>query len=416
MAQHARAPGVMLTSRLSRLGLSPRSFRVVSAYYLSYVALGTVSPALGPALPFLAERVGISLDVASGLFSAKALGFMVGSFFTGRVLERLPAHGVIQVALLVTALSMLALSLTPIFGFLLIVLFVAGFATAWLDVGSNILIGWQLQEKVAPFLTGLHFIWGVGALITPLVIVQLQARTGALLAPFAVIAVFVAAHALLYVRLPSPSPRQTAQIQAAPLPLSPLIVFMVMLFLAGTMEMAIGGFVFSYLLRMDLSTAQVAGGVTSTFYTAITCTRLATAFLLLRFSGQTVLQVTLGLVVGAAVAVLLLPLSLPVVWIAVLVCGIGEATLFPLALALAPQYLPAAGRATSLMFVGASVGALTMPLVIGYFFETAAVGPQVVWYYTLAGATLYALCLFLLRVTPRVTEFAVSTPQAAGGN
>ncbi len=406
----------MRTPLSSRLGLSARSFRVVSAYYLSYIALGTVSPALGPALPFLAERTGVSLDIASGMFSAKALGFLLGSFVTGRALERLPAHGVIQAALLVMALSMLALSLAPAFVFLLIILFVAGFFTAWLDVGSNILIGWQLKEKVAPFLTGLHFIWGCGALITPLVIVQLQLRTGTLLAPFAVIAVFVSAHALLYVRLPSPPPLQTAKVQAAPLPLRPLLVFMAMLFLAGTMEMAIGGFVFTYLLRTDLSTEQVAGGVTSTFYTAITCTRLVTAFLLLRFSGQTVLQVALGLVIGTAVAVLLLPPSLPVIWVAVLLCGIGEATLFPLALSLAPQYLSAAGRATSLMFVGASIGALTMPLVIGRLFETASIGPQVVWHYTLAGATLYALCLLILRVTPRVMGFAVPTPQGASSH
>ena len=386
----------MRTPLLSRLGLSTRSFRVVSAYYLSYIALGTVSPALGPALPFLAERTGVSLDIASGMFSAKALGFLLGSFVTGRALERLPAHGVIQAALLVMALSMLALSLAPAFVFLLIILFVGGFFTAWLDVGSNILIVWQLKEKVAPFLTGLHFIWGFGALITPLVIVQLQLRTGTLLAPFAVIAVFVSANALLYVRLPSPPPVQTAKVQATPLPLRPLLIFMAMLFLAGTMEMAIGGFVFTYLLRTDLSTEQVAGGVTSTFYTAITCTRLVAAFLLLRFTGQAVLRVALGLVIGTAVTVLLLPPSLPVIWVAVLLCGIGEATLFPLSLSLAPQYLPAAGRATSLMFVGASIGALTMPLVIGRLFETASIGPQVVWYYTLAGATLYALCLLML--------------------
>ncbi len=406
----------MLTPLRSRLGLSARSFRVVAAYYLSYIALGTVSPTLGPVLPFLTERTGVSLDVASGLFSAKALGFMLGAFVAGRALERLPAHGVMQAALLIMALSMLALALTPTFGLLLLILCVSGFFTAWLDVGSNILIGWQLKEKVAPFLTGLHFIWGVGALLTPLVIVQLQLHTGTLLAPLAVIAVFVSAHALLYVHLPSPAPRQTATVQAAPLSLRPLLVFMTMLFLAGTMEMAIGGFIFTYLLRMDLSTAQVAGGVTSTFYTAITCTRLVTAFLLLRFSGQTVLMVALGLVIGTAATVLLLPPALPVIWIAVLVCGMGEATLFPLALSLAPQYLSAAGRATSLMFVGASIGALTMPLVIGRLFETAPVGPQVVWYYTLAGATLYAGCLLILRVTPRVMGFAVPAPQGASSH
>ena len=406
----------MLTSLVSRLGLPTKSLRVVTTYYLSYIALGTVTPALGPSLPFLAERAGVSLDVASILFSAKALGFMLGSFVVGRTLERLPSHGVIQAALLVMALSMLSLSLAPAFIFMFIVLLVGGFFTAWLDVGSNILIVWQLKEKVPPFLTGLHFIWGFGALASPLIIVQLQLRTGSLLAPFAVIALIVSASALLYIRLPSPPPTLTAKEQAGPLPRTALIALMAMLFLAGTMENAIGGFIFSYLLRTGLASEQVAGGVTSTYYVAVTCTRLAAAFLLLRFSSQRVLVIALSLIASTVLAVLLLPPTLTLVWIAVFICGIGEASLFPLTLSVAPQYLPASGRSTSLIFVGASVGFLTMPPLIGRLFESAAVGPQIIWYYTLAGASLYALCLLILRFMPRVMDFAVPAPQAAGSN
>ncbi len=407
---------MMSTSMASRLGLSPQSFRVVISYYLSYIALGTVTPALGPALPFLAERTGVTLDVASSLFSATALGYMLGSYVTGRVLERLPSHGVIQAALLVMALSIVSLSVAPAFIFLLLILLVTGFFTAWLDVGSNILIVWQLKEKVPPFLTGLHFIWGLGALCTPLIIVQLQLRTGTLLAPFAVIAAIVSASALLYVKLPSPSPAKPAKEQSGPIPRKSLIPLMTMLFLAGTMENAIGGFIFSYLLRTGLSTEQVAGGITSTYYVAITCTRLAVVLVLVKFSSQKVLVVALSLIAGTVIGVLLLPPTLTIVWIAVLLCGIGEASLFPLTLSVAPQYLPLSGRSTSLIFAGASIGFLTMPMLIGRLFESAAVGPQIVWYYTLAGAFLYALCLLFLRFRPRVVEFAVPAPQAAGSN
>ncbi len=388
---------------LSWPDLAPSSLRVVVTYYIAYIALGTVSPSLGTALPFLAERTGVTLDIASGMFSARALGFMLGSFVTGRVLERLPAHGVIQVALLLMALATLGLALAPKFILLLLLLVVLGFFTAWLDVGSNILIVWQLREKVTPFLTGLHFIWGTGALLAPLIIVHLQLRTGTLLAPFAVIALFVAACILLYIRLPSPSPVVTTEENRSPLPRIPLVTLMAMLFLAGTLEMAMGGFIFSYLLTTDLGTRQLAGGVTSSFFAAITCTRLLAVFLLMRYSGQRVLLAALTLVIGAALAVLWLPGSLPLIWVAVLCCGIGEAALFPLTLALTPHYVSAVGRATSLMFVAVSLGALTMPLLIGRLFETVTVGPQVIWYYTLAGALLYTGCLLVLHIHTRST-------------
>lgn len=397
----------------ARLGLSPQSFRVVSSYYISYIALGLVSPTLGTALPFLIERTGVSLDVASGLFSARALGFMLGSFVTGRAMERLPSHGVIQAALVALALAMLTLAVAPEFILLVAILFLTGFYASWLDVGSNILIGWQLRKRVAPFLTGLHFIWGFGALAAPLIIVQLHSRTGSLLAPMAGIAAIVSACGLLYVRLPSPTPIKTTRALGTHLPKIPLAMFMAMLFLAGTMEMSIGGFIFTYLLRTGLSTEQVAGGITSTFYAAITGTRLLAAFLLLRFSSQTVMKFSLGLVFATAIAVLALPPSQTAIWIAVLILGIGEATLFPLALALAPQYLHSAGRATSLMFVGTSIGSLTMPLLIGNLFESAAVGPQVIWYYTLSGATAYGLCLIVLHFWSQNREAVVPVPASS---
>lgn len=402
----------MMHRLLARLDLSAQSFRVVSTYYISYIALGTVTPSLGTALPFLAERTGVSLDIASSMFSARALGFMLGSFVIGRVLERLPAHGVIQAALLLMAFTVLGLAVAPAFILMLLLLVATGFFTAWMDVGTNILIVWQLRAKVTPFLTGMHFIWGIGALLTPLIIVHLQLRTGALLAPFALIALFVAACVLLYVRMPSPAPVATADDNRYPLPRVPLITLMVMLFLAGTLELAMGGFIFSYLLTTELSTKQIAGGVTSSFFAAITCTRLLAVFLLMRYSSHRVLMAALTLITGAVMAVLWLPVSLTVIWVAVLFCGIGEAVLFPLTLALTPHYVPAVGRATSLMFVGVSLGSLTMPLLIGHLFETVTVGPQVIWYYTLVGALLYTGCLLVLHFHARSAGSAVPVTQA----
>ncbi len=398
----------MYTQLRARLGLSGSSFRVVATYYLSYIALGTVTPSLGTALPFLAERAGVTLDIASTLFSVRALGFLLGSYVTGRLLERLPAHGVIQASLLALAVVVLFLAVVPQFAWLLLILLLIGFFGAWLDVGSNILIVWQLKHRVSPFLTGLHCIWGVGALITPLIIVQLQSRTGTLVAPFAVIALIVSASALLYIRLPSPSSVQTTTNQRAPLPKVPLVTLMAMLFLAGTLEMAMSGYIVSYLLTTELSTPQVAGGVASTFYIAITCTRLVAVFLLMRFPNQTVVILALVLVTGAATIVLLLPGSLLVVWGAVICCGIGEASLFPLTLALAPQYMTAVSRATSFMFVGVSLGSLTIPLLIGHLFANSPVGPQVIWYYTLGGALLYTGCLLILRCTPQLAQSTAS--------
>jgi hypothetical protein len=59
---------------LARLGLTPYSFRVTTTYYWSFAALGLSQIALGPALPFLADQLQVSLAQASLLVTGRAVG------------------------------------------------------------------------------------------------------------------------------------------------------------------------------------------------------------------------------------------------------------------------------------------------------------------------------------------------------
>ena len=60
---------------LARLGLTPYAFRATTAYYWSFTALGVSQIALGPALPFLADQMQVSLAQVSLLATARAAGF-----------------------------------------------------------------------------------------------------------------------------------------------------------------------------------------------------------------------------------------------------------------------------------------------------------------------------------------------------
>ena len=385
---------------LSRLRLTPQTFRVVASYYVTFISLGFVSTFLGPALPFLAAKVQVDLATASNMLAVKAMGFMAGSFIAGRAMDRLRPHGVIQGGLILTALATMAVPVASRFWVLVAVMFLAGIFVGTVDVGGNILIVWAVKKRVAPFLTGLHFIWGVGALATPLIIVYLHQLTGGLLAPFLVLGGLIMACALLYVRLPSPQPAQTGRQSRSRLARMPLVTLAVLLFLAGTIEVSIALWIFTYVLNLQMGSEQVAGWINSSFFAAISASRLASAFILARVSSQVVIAAALALVVAACLGVLLFPASLAVLWIGVVGCGLGVAVLFPLTLSTAPLYLPAEGRVTSWMFGGASLGFITIPWLIGRFFETA--GPFVIWHFTAIGALLGAVCLIVLHYTPRI--------------
>lgn len=350
------------------------------------------------------------------MFSFKAIGFGIGSFLAGRLIEKVSAHGMLQVGLGITALTILAVPFSPHFAIVLALLLVAGAFAGAADVGCNILIVWQMKDKVGPYMSGLHFIWGLGALLSPLIIVQLHQLTGELYASFAVIAAMLAFCTVLYLRLPSPPPIHVRQATKAPLALRPLAALMTLMFLAGVMELGMSSFIFTYIYEGGLGDAQQAGWVNSSFYAALTATRLILAFLLLRFSSQAMLGWGLGLVIISCVMVLALPKDLSLVWIGVVFCGMGQSAMFPLTLSMAPQYLPAEGRVTAFMFGGASVGFIFVPWIIGRLFESSFPGPEVIWYAVLGGAMLFAMMLLILVLTPKYGQNALPSPQPAGSN
>ena len=66
--------------------------------------------------------------------------------------------------------------------------------------------------------------------------------------------------------------------------------------------------------------------------------------------------------------------SAPLIWLATLLFGASVATLFPLTLSFAGEVVTVTGQFTSLMFVGASLGGMLIPWLIGQFFESTGPG------------------------------------------
>ena len=384
---------------LARLGLTPYAFRATTAYYWSFTALGLSQIALGPALPFLADQMQVALAQASLLVTARAAGFLVGSFLAGRLADRGRPHGMLQACAAAAAALTLALPHVPLFWWLAGLLIAVGLLEGTLDIGFNVLIVWLFRNRVAPYMTGLHFVWGIGALLAPLVIVFFHDLTGDLAASYAVIALALLSISLAYVRLPSPEP--VRQRHEARYPLSPWPMFLLsaMLFMAAALQLSVSTWLLAYILELDLTDEVTGGLINSEFFLGIIVTRLASVPLLRRVSIARLLAVSLLFVTLGCLAVLAFPQSLPVLHTAMIVIGAGFANLFPGALNLAPRYLPAEGRVTSYMYIGSGAAFFVTPWITGQMFDL--VGPNVIWSFALGGTAVLMLLLVLLVRVPR---------------
>jgi fucose permease len=297
---------------------------------------------------------------------------MVGALWGGRVFDRRLGHPIMLGSLLVTALFTAMVPIPTQLTVLILVMLCLGGSQAFLDVGGNTLLVWLHREKVSPFMNGLHLFWGVGSMLSPILIAQAILITGNFAWGFWIIAALLLPVAWLFKGIPSPTaphkePGSEPQ-KATDWPLVILFLLFFTTFVAS--EGSYGGWIYSYAIATKIALPATAAVMTSVYWGALTLSRLASIPLAFRFRPRTLLIADMvGCLVGLSLAVVGGD-SPAMIWLATVVLGLSVASFFPVSLSFASETITITGQFTSLMFVGASLGGMLLPWLIGQFFET----------------------------------------------
>jgi FHS family Na+ dependent glucose MFS transporter 1 len=366
------------------------------AYYAAYVALGLSISAMGPTLPGLADQTASSLSQISIIFTANSFGYIFGSLLGGRLFDRRPGHPVLAVTLFSIALMLFAMPLLPARWLLIVVFLLLGAAMGVLDVGGNTLIVWLFGHQVGPYMNALHLSFGVGAFLSPMIIDRMVILSGGIRWAYWLLALLVAPVAVWVLRVPSPAHPQGEDHTAAGSAagrgyLWLTILIAALMFMHVGAELSYGGWVFSYAVALRLGPETTARLLNSVFWGALTLGRLVAIPLAVRLRPSTMLLLDL---IGAALSLavmIVFPGWTPGVWIGTFGFGFSIASLFATCMNFAENRMPITGRVTAIMLVGANLGSMSLPWIIGQFFES--VGPRSM-VYAIGINILLALALF----------------------
>jgi MFS transporter, FHS family, Na+ dependent glucose transporter 1 len=349
---------------------------ITAIYYAVFIGLGMVAASLGPTLPGLAEQTGVQLKQASWLFSASSLGYLLGALAVGKLYDRRVGHPVMALALVLAAALIALVPTIPQIVLLVMVMLLLGSAQAGIDVGGNTLLVWLHREKVPPFMNGLHLFWGVGSIMAPILIAQVILLTGGFAWGYWLIAILLVPAAVLVWRAASPHAEHHEEGAAPQKPVNwPLVLLFGLFFMTFVgAEGSYGGWIYSYAIATGIAAPEVAAYMTSVYWGALTLARLAAIPLSMRFRPRTLIIADLtGGVIALSMAVLGSG-NPAIIWPATILFGASVATLFPLSMSFAGEVVTVTGQFTSLMFVGASLGGMLIPWLIGQLFESAGPG------------------------------------------
>lgn len=316
---------------------------------LAFVLMGGVQALYGPSLPGLSQLFGVPISTAGLVISAHGLGTLAGVLGTVPLARHPLARYRTGVAVALLAVGALTVGLT----------------TAWpvallgaLTAGLNSLFAVGFGKRGAAMVNLLNALFGIGAILGPLLIGRASGHSGW---PFLVVALGAGLLAPFAFSLDDRVPEPAAAQQAPGDRRTGLLVgFLVLLALGVGIEASSSGWNATYLVALG-QTPAAAAGFASLFYLVFTVARLAAVPLSLRLPSSTLVGAALLL---AAVLLLLaqVPAAAPYVLVTL---GGAVALLFPNTFTWLARTLPGTRGGTALVIAGALLGGALFPALVG---------------------------------------------------
>lgn len=297
----------------------------------------------GPSLLALSRQTGAALSHIGFIFTVRAVMYLLGTF-GGLLFERFDPHRLLGAALLIALVGTLCVPLTTDIYALAATMGCQGLVMGFLDTGVNTLIFIvHAGKRVEPYMQALHFSFGLGAFISPIIVgAVLEAYAGTVKVAFVALGLVGAPFLLLLLHFPSPGrpdscafyevdevlpPTRKDGVEsvddasaagavasvaaAAPTSLFALarrdqvVVALVasILFAAVGIEVASGSFIPTFAVKTPAIAFDEFGGSTlvATYWGAFTAARFAAIFLSIRFTPPQLLGACIA---GLAAAVL----------------------------------------------------------------------------------------------------------------
>ncbi len=371
-----------MASSMSQNLAMPRGLQKTTiGYFVAFVALGLAYASLGPTLTDLATKVGVDLRQISYALTARGFGYLLGSAVGGRLYDRVRGHPVISGVLVIIAGLLVVIPLSQVLWLLVVLLFLLGMAQGTLDVGGNTLLVWVHGDAVDPYMNAMHFFFGVGAFIAPIIVAQSVLWAGRFEPAYWVLAALMVPVAIWMLRLPSPSAEahlegtsEDGVVRGTRKDVRLVGLLALFFFLYVGAEGSYGSWIAAYAESTGLGGAATAAYLASAFWGALTVGRLLSIPLAARYSPR---QVLFGDLVGCLVStavLMIFPDGAWAAWVGTFGAGLFMASIFPTCLSLAERHLAITGRITSFFFIGGSLGGMVIPYVIGQLFERTGPG------------------------------------------
>jgi len=345
---------------------------------LTYIATGMLGALPAASLIRLASNTHVSLEVAGGMFTISAFGDLLGAVLSGFLMRYIKPKYLLMLGLIFVGSGSTTISLTSSFPVLLIGQMLKGLGFGFIDISLNTMATMAFQDTLSEDLNNIHGLFGLGALLGPLILAfGLQFFNSLPLAYF--VGAGVAAITILLVlgqQVPE-LPRRAKNVQqkrAAHRELQNVLrqgllwLMVLQLSIFSAAEIGFGSWIVTAVSQSAAISLALTAPVATAFFIGLTAGRLFGAQLLRRgWIDETHLFYT-ALLGGTfcSVIVAIFPGQVLVSYVASALVGCFYGPLFPSIMAITSRrFVHAIGPVSSILIISTDATSMIVPAAMG---------------------------------------------------
>ena len=358
---------------------------------------------IGPSLISLSQQMEGDLTDVGLLLLLLPVGFLIGLYICRFFLSHNLIHWLIVAATILHGLTLMGIIISSSFFSLIVLFMVLALGKGILNVACNVMLIRLYKENTAPYMNALHFLFGVGMILSPLLVgldIQYFNEIRHAYIFFALLCI-PALIMLLFVRI-KPIASQTKQRAKSAKGLQLLFFLHIFFFLYLLVEASYGIWIYPYMKVEVGLDAAAAGFFTSCFWLAFTLFRLMGIFLSMYFHPMKIM-LTHSVVCLSAIALILMARDqLALLWLGNIALGGSLAVFAPYMIAYVGAKSTIPLKDISHFFASLTAGIMVGPWLLAQIF---VLNPSWTFYPLLvAAALLLFILLYLNRLMPQGQE------------
>lgn len=347
--------------------------------YLGYFLIGIVSFIISPTLPLIIKDFGISVGVAGSIFTASALGGFVGAIVGGFLSDLFGRKPLIVIGCILQFIGFFVVALTHSWALILIFFFMTSLGRGFISICFNALISDINPNRRGAALNTLHGIYGIGNLIGPIIAGLLLSLdydwrvvyygAGALWLVFMLITIPIKYPSMLFGEGNIKS-KDSKRFYIKSIVLNPILIMLFFVsFIYNGSATGLVGWINTHLDWMDFS-ILLGAGMVSVFYIGLTIGRFVCRFISDKVGySKVIFLCALGSFIFYPLAIY--PTNPILITIGVFGSGLFLSGLHPTGLAYANSlFSTMSGTVTALLSTAMSLGAMSLPWLIGVVAES----------------------------------------------